>query len=94
LIRRAEPQRESPVSKLCLFIKFNLYRYEKVWELKPLLNGQAVMKAVGMTKGGPALGRLNEQLVDWQLEHPEGTEDEAAAYLQVIGPAIMEANRR
>ena len=66
----------------------------EVWELKPLLNGQAVMKAVGMTKGGPALGKLNERLVDWQLEHPEGTDEEAIAHLQHIGPEILASNQR
>lgn len=59
---------------------------DKVWELKPLLNGKEVMKAVGMTKGGPALGRLNEQLIDWQLDNPAATVEEAEAFLQRIGP--------
>ena len=66
-------------------------KLDNPWELKPLLNGQAVMKAVGMTKGGPALGKLNEMLVDWQLEHPEGTEEQATAYLRDVGPAVLAA---
>mmetsp|Transcript_36077 Transcript_36077/g.57988 ORF Transcript_36077/g.57988 Transcript_36077/m.57988 type:complete len:682 (+) Transcript_36077:217-2262(+) len=67
---------------------------DQVWELKPLLNGQAVMRAVGMEKGGPALGKLNEQLVEWQLEHPAGTEEDATAFLRVVGPGVMAANQR
>ena len=41
-----------------------------------------VMAAVGMRSGGPALGRLMEAAVDWQLAHPEGSADECRSWLQ------------
>ena len=40
------------------------------------------MAAVGMRSGGPALGRLMEAAVDWQLAHPDGSADECRAWLQ------------
>jgi len=65
-----------------------------VWEMKPLLAGGDVMKVVGMSKGGPALGVLNERLIEWQLEHPAGTVEEATQWLRVIGPEVLAANKR
>lgn len=51
------------------------------WRWKPVLDGRAVMAAVGMAAGGPALGALMDAVADWQLAHPEGTAEEAAAWL-------------
>jgi hypothetical protein len=39
------------------------------------------MKAIGMTKAGPSLGKLLEAAMDWQLAHPEGSQAECEAYL-------------
>ena len=33
-------------------------------------------------KGGPALGKQIDRVVDWQLEHPEGTAEECVAWLK------------
>ncbi len=41
-----------------------------------------VMAAMGMEKGGPALGLLMDQVLDWQLCHPHGTAEECRQYLQ------------
>ena len=41
-----------------------------------------VMEALGMTKGGPALGKLTTQVWDWQLANPTGNKDECRAWLQ------------
>jgi len=32
--------------------------------------------------------------VEWQLEHPAGTEEDATAFLRVVGPGVMAANQR
>jgi len=40
------------------------------WELKPILDGKEVMKAVGMEKPGPMLKRWIEKTVEWQFEFP------------------------
>lgn len=40
------------------------------------------MAAVGMKGGGPALGRLMEAAVEWQLAHPEGTADECREHIR------------
>ena len=41
-----------------------------------------VMAAMGMTAGGPQLGRLLAAAVDWQLAHPAGTADECREWLR------------
>ena len=38
------------------------------WELKPVLDGKEVMKAVGMEKPGPLLKQWIEKTVEWQFE--------------------------
>ena len=40
------------------------------WELKPILDGKEVMKAVGMEKPGPMLKQWIEKTVEWQFEFP------------------------
>lgn len=45
------------------------------------------MAAVGMKSGGPALGRLMEAAVEWQLAHPDGSADDCRAHLQALHAA-------
>lgn len=57
--------------------KLNLGR---AWEMKPLLDGQEIAATAGI-KAGPALKTLIDDLIKWQLSHPEGTPTEAQAWL-------------
>lgn len=50
-----------------------------------------VMQAVGMKSGGPALGKLMEAAVEWQLAHPSGTAEECRAWLEREHRAAMDA---
>lgn len=52
------------------------------WRWKAVLDGKAVMAAVGMAQGGPALGKLMEKVVDWQLVHPQGSAAECTEWLR------------
>jgi len=52
------------------------------WQWKPLMDGKQVMVVVGMTQGGPALGKLMDKIVDWQLKNPNGSKDECEAWLK------------
>lgn len=49
------------------------------------------MQAVGMKSGGPALGKLMEAAVEWQLAHPSGTAEECRAWLEREHRAAMDA---
>jgi tRNA nucleotidyltransferase/poly(A) polymerase len=52
------------------------------WQWKPLMDGKQVMAAVGMKQGGPALGKLTDKVVDWQLGNPQGSKDECETWLK------------
>jgi tRNA nucleotidyltransferase/poly(A) polymerase len=52
------------------------------WQWKPLLDGKRVMTVVGMTQGGPALGKLMDKVVDWQLGNPQGSKEECETWLK------------
>lgn len=39
------------------------------------------MKAVGMTKPGPSLGKVMDAAMAWQLAHPQGSQAECEAHL-------------
>lgn len=59
------------------------------WQWKPPLDGKAVMAAVGLTKGGPALGKLMDMVVDWQLTHPSGTAEDCATWLKDNAAGVL-----
>ena len=60
------------------------------WQWKPLLDGKQVMQTVGMKTGGPALGKLMDRVVNWQLGHPQGTKDECEVWLKKNWKDFME----
>lgn len=49
------------------------------------------MAAVGMKSGGPALGKLMEAAVEWQLAHPDGTAEQCREHLQAQHAAAQQA---
>jgi len=51
---------------------------EKAHTMKPLLTGDELMKLFGR-KGGKWVGVLNKELIQWQLENPTATKDDAIA---------------
>jgi hypothetical protein len=40
-----------------------------------------IMVLLGL-KGGPAVGKMTERVVDWQLAHPGGSTEECKEWLQ------------
>lgn len=48
---------------------------QDVYDLKPLVNGDQVMKTMGGKKG-PWLAKALQMVVEWQLVHPESTDQE------------------
>ena len=39
-------------------------------------------------KGGPVMKAFSEKLVDWQLEFPNGTKEEAEAFVKDIAEGV------
>ncbi|KAJ7275527.1 hypothetical protein B0H12DRAFT_264735 [Mycena haematopus] len=57
-------------------------RLTNVGEEKPLLNGNAVCQVLGASRPGAWTGAVLAQVMEWQLQHPEGTVDDCTAWLK------------
>ncbi|KAF9569830.1 hypothetical protein CPC08DRAFT_756809 [Agrocybe pediades] len=49
---------------------------------KPLLNGREIGQAFGVSKPGPWVGKVLEDVIEWQLAHPHGTKDGCQEWLR------------
>jgi len=54
-----------------------------VWSLKPLMKGKELADRLGLPNG-PAIGKMMEEQVKWQLQHPCGTAEECASHLESL----------
>ncbi|KAM3397010.1 tRNA nucleotidyltransferase cca2 isoform X2 [Capsicum galapagoense] len=55
---------------------------EKVWELKPLVNGKEIIDILEMKNGGPVVREWQQKLLEWQLAHPSGTAKECRDWME------------
>lgn len=53
---------------------------QKAHEWKPLLNGHEVMQLLGI-KPGPQLGEVMSSLMEWQMEYPGATKEDASRWV-------------
>ncbi|RLN66902.1 hypothetical protein BBJ29_004882 [Phytophthora kernoviae] len=60
-----------------------------VWGLKPLLNGNDLVKQLGV-KPGPHMKEVLDRVLAWQLSHPEKTRDECLEHFK--GGIVAEVN--
>ncbi|KAL3658164.1 hypothetical protein V7S43_016794 [Phytophthora oleae] len=56
---------------------------DAVWELKPLLNGNDLVKQLGV-KPGPKMKEMLDRILAWQLENPEKTRDECMTHFKEV----------
>ncbi|KAJ8562975.1 hypothetical protein K7X08_031427 [Anisodus acutangulus] len=54
---------------------------EKVWEMKPLVNGKEIMYHLDIKSGGPDIGEWQQKLLQWQLACPSGTAEECLDWM-------------
>ncbi|CAI9786946.1 unnamed protein product [Fraxinus pennsylvanica] len=57
---------------------------EKVWEMKPLVNGKDIMNVLEIKSGGPVVKEWQQKLLEWQLAHPSGSTDECIDWMRII----------
>ncbi|KAL6525238.1 hypothetical protein OROMI_030831 [Orobanche minor] len=55
---------------------------EKVWDLKPLVNGKEIMNILQLKKGGPIVGEWQQKLLQWQLAYPSGSAEECIDWMR------------
>ncbi|EWG49355.1 hypothetical protein FVEG_08912 [Fusarium verticillioides 7600] len=61
---------------------------DSVSSLKPILDGNAIKKALGVSHGGKFLARAIEGLLEWQLDHEDADEAAAEAWLLSQGDKL------
>ncbi|XP_051124533.1 tRNA nucleotidyltransferase cca2 [Andrographis paniculata] len=54
---------------------------EKVWEVKPIVNGKEIMNILELKSGGPIVKEWQEKLLQWQLAYPEATSEECIQWM-------------
>ena len=57
------------------------YDLDECWRQRPLLDGKAMIKSLGL-KNGPVVGIYMNEQIKWMLRHPNGTKDECIIYLK------------
>ncbi|KAJ3076033.1 CCA tRNA nucleotidyltransferase, mitochondrial [Podochytrium sp. JEL0797] len=60
-----------------------VHKVDMAWQLKPLLNGGEVSKVCGI-RAGPAVGKVLQEMIEFQLENPEAGRDEVLEWLKGI----------
>ncbi|XWS23374.1 hypothetical protein CRYUN_Cryun28dG0008200 [Craigia yunnanensis] len=55
---------------------------EKVWYLKPLVNGKDIMNVLQLKVGGPLVREWQQKVLSWQLAHPSGTAEECLDWMR------------
>jgi len=50
-------------------------------EARPLLNGKEVVEALGAGKPGPWVGKVLDDVIEWQLGHPQQSKDDCLQWL-------------
>ncbi|KAK2659291.1 hypothetical protein Ddye_005824 [Dipteronia dyeriana] len=55
---------------------------EKVWDVKPLVNGKEIMNVLQLKSGGPLVREWQQKLLAWQLAHPSGTAEECFDWMK------------
>ncbi|KAE8666400.1 Polynucleotide adenylyltransferase family protein isoform 4 [Hibiscus syriacus] len=55
---------------------------EKVWDLKPLVNGKDIMNVLQLKVGGPLVREWQQKTLSWQLAHPSGTAEECLDWMK------------
>lgn len=66
-------------------IKENL---QNCHDLKPIIDGKKLQKLLNM-KPGPWMGKVNNEVIIWQLDNPSGTQDMLLAYIKEILPQFL-----
>ncbi|XAR62671.1 CCA tRNA nucleotidyltransferase [Bertholletia excelsa] len=55
---------------------------DRIWEMKPLLNGKEIMGVLQLKTGGPLVKEWQQKLLEWQLAHPSATSDECLDWMR------------
>ncbi|KAG0665563.1 CCA tRNA nucleotidyltransferase, mitochondrial [Maudiozyma exigua] len=55
------------------------------YKIKPMIDGKKLLKLLNL-KAGPWMGQLNNNIIIWQLDNPNGTEEQLLDFVKTIAP--------
>ncbi|KAL3641416.1 hypothetical protein CASFOL_016384 [Castilleja foliolosa] len=55
---------------------------DKVWDLKPLVNGKEIINMLQLKTGGPIVREWQQKLLEWQLAHPSGSAEDCVDWMR------------
>ena len=55
---------------------------ERVWEMRPQLDGRALKEKLKDLPEGKGFGEVMSEQVNWMLAHPKGREEDLLVHLQ------------
>ncbi|XP_027149107.1 putative CCA tRNA nucleotidyltransferase 2 [Coffea eugenioides] len=54
---------------------------DKVWEVKPLVDGKEIMSILDLKTGGPLVREWQQKMIEWQLAHPFESKDKCIQWM-------------
>lgn len=69
----------------CLLNSVINQNLSEVHVMRPLIDGKTLSKELSM-KPGPWMGKINSEILVWQLDNPSGTQEECLNYVREILP--------
>ncbi|CUM51622.1 unnamed protein product [Debaryomyces tyrocola] len=72
----------------CLLDAIIKQELTEVHIMRPLIDGKTLSKELSM-KPGPWMGKINSEILVWQLDNPSGSKDECISYVKEILPKYI-----
>jgi len=71
-------------TKQCYKEIVEIHALDQCWKTKPLMDGRAIIKVLGLPRNGPKVGEYMKEQIKWMLQYPHGTREELEAYLLLL----------
>lgn len=71
-----------------LLVKIDQQKLQDVDSLKPIIDGKTISKSLDR-KPGPWMSKITPQVLIWQLDHPEGTQEECLEHIKQLLPKLL-----
>ncbi|CAB4283094.1 unnamed protein product [Prunus armeniaca] len=55
---------------------------DKIWDIKPLVNGRDIMNVLQLKSGGPLVREWQQKILAWQLARPSATAEECLEWMR------------
>eukprot|EP00850_Spirogloea_muscicola_P011971 SM000076S21792 [mRNA] locus=s76:203603:208691:- [translate_table: standard] len=95
----AKRARTHEYADLCRMVekKIEAFGLERAWEIKPLLDGTAIIRLLDLRHAGPKVKIWTQKQVEWQLSHLDGSPEDCQRWLldeYATGAAVQPLPKR